>query len=144
MYRMLLLSSILLLGACSSASKYNSPVSSNMSVNSSHNYTGNSAGSSLARIIENTVWRMPADAANKHTQTVYFAINNLKDGDTMNWQDEKSNTAGSVNIVMTNAYGGSFCRLVNSQVWYETKTRNLNEFACSTDGGNSWSFRPYR
>jgi len=143
MFRMLLLGSILLLGACSSVSNYNSPVSSNMSVNSSSNFNGNTAGSSILRIIENTVWRMPPEAASKHTQTVYFAINNLYDGETMTWQDEKSNTSGSVKIVMTNSYGGSYCRLVNSQVWYETKTRNLSEFACSIDSGKSWTFRPY-
>ena len=143
MYRMLLLSSILLLGACSSVSNYNSPVSSNMSVNSSYNYTGNTAGPSIARIIENTVWRMPARAADKHTQTVFFAINNLYDGETMTWQDANSNTSGSVHIVMTNTYGGSYCRLVDSQVWYETKTRNLSEFACSSDNGETWTFRPY-
>ena len=142
MFRMLLLSSIvLLLGACSTHT-YNSPVSSNMSVNSNYNHIGNSTGSSIKRIIENTVWRMPPEAASKHTQTIYFAINNLTDGDTMSWQDEKSNTVGSVKIVMTNTYGGSYCRLVNSQVWYETKTRNLSEYACSTNGGESWSFRP--
>ena len=103
MFRMLLLGSILLLGACSSVSNYNSPVSSNMSVNSSSNFNGNTAGSSILRIIENTVWRMPPEAASKHTQTVYFAINNLYDGETMTWQDEKSNTSGSVKIVMTNS-----------------------------------------
>jgi surface antigen len=142
MFRMLLLSSVLLLGACSTVST-NSPVSSNMTVNSNYNHVGNSAGSNLYRIIENTVWRMPKEAASKHTQTVYFAINNLYDGERMTWQDAKSNTSGSVKIVMTETYGGSYCRLLNSQVWYETKTRNLSEYACSTDSGNSWTFRPY-
>jgi len=83
MFRMLLLSSVLLLGACSTVTSYNSPVSSNMSVNSSYNHVGNNAGTSIARIIENTVWRMPKEAASKHTQTVYFAINNLYDGEVM-------------------------------------------------------------
>ena len=143
MFRMLLLSSILLLGACSTFHPTHSPVSSNMSVNSSYNHTGNGVGTSVLRIIENTVWRMPEEAASKHTQTVYFAINNLHDGERMMWQDAKSNTSGSVKIVMTETYGGSYCRLLNSQVWYETKTRNLSEYACSTDSGNSWTFRPY-
>jgi len=143
MFRMLLLSSVLLLGACSTVTSYNSPVSSNMTVNSNYNHTGNSAGSSIYRIIENTVWRMPPEAASKHTQTVFFAINNLYDGEVMRWQDAKSNTSGSVKIVMTETYGGSYCRLLNSQVWYETKTRNLSEYACSTNNGQSWTFRPY-
>lgn len=143
MYRTLLLSSILLiLGACSSHN-YNSPVSSNMSVNSKYNHTGNSVSTSVTRIIENTVWRMPPEAASKHTQSIYFAINNMTDGESINWQDAKSNTSGSVKIVMTNTYGGSYCRLLNSQVWYKTKTRNLSEYACSTNMGKSWTFRPY-
>ena len=86
---------------------------------------------------------MPPEAASKHTQTVYFAINNLDDGSVMRWQDTKSNTSGSVQIVMTNSYGGSYCRLLNTQVWYETKTRNLSEYACSTNNGRNWTFRPY-
>lgn len=142
MFRMLLLSSILLLGACSSISPH-SPVSSNMTINSSYNHTGNNIGSNVARIIENTVWRLPPAAASKHTQTVYFSINNLHDGEIMQWHDEKSKTSGSVQIVMTNSYGGSYCRLINSQVWYETKTRNLSEYACSRNNGESWTFRPY-
>ena len=86
---------------------------------------------------------MPPEAARKHTQSIYFAINNMTDGESINWQDAKSNTSGSVKIVMTNTYGGSYCRLLNSQVWYETKTRNLSEYACSTNMGKSWTFRPY-
>ena len=143
MFRMLLLSSVLLLGACSTVTSYNSPVSSNMSVNSQYNHNGNNISTSITRIIENTVWRMPPEAASKHTQTVYFAINNLDDGSVMKWQDTKSNTSGSVQIVMTNSYGGSYCRLVNTQVWYEHKTRNLSEYACSTNNGRDWTFRPY-
>ena len=143
MFRMLLLSSVFLLGACSTVTSYNSPVSSNMSVNSNYNHNGNSISTSITRIIENTVWRMPPEAASKHTQTVYFAINNLDDGSVMRWQDTKSNTSGSVQIVMTNSYGGSYCRLLNTQVWYETKTRNLSEYACSTNNGRNWTFRPY-
>ena len=143
MFRIILLGSVLLLGACSSLKPTHTPVSSNMTVNDSYNYAGNSVGSSVYKIIENTVWRMPEEAASKHTQTVYFAINNLHDGERMQWLDTKSNMSGSVKIVMTETYGGSYCRLINSQVWYQTKTRNLSEYACSTNGGNTWTFRPY-
>jgi len=142
MFRMLWLSSIiLLLGACSNY-KYG-PVSSNMSVHDSATRGTTSIGVGVARAIENTYWRLPPRAATKHTQTVYFVLNNLYDGEVMKWYDDESGTSGSVKILMTNTYGGSYCRLLNSQVIYTSKTRNLSEFACSTDSGATWNFRPY-
>ena len=140
MFRIILLSSVLLLGACST---YHGPTSSNMSVNSNATYKPNSLGNSSTRIIENTYWRLPPGAANKHTQTVYFTINNLQDGELMTWQDSASSTSGSIKILMTNSYGGTYCRLLNSQVFYKHKTRNLSEYACSIDKGRTWTFRPY-
>lgn len=142
MFRMLLLSSVLLLGACSTHLR-DGPVSSNMSVHSNASNGTKSIGVNVAKIIENTYYRLPTEAAHKHTETVYFVINNLHDGELMRWYDKPSGTSGSVKVLMTNTYGGSYCRLVNSQVIYSDKTRNLNEYACSNDSGESWTFRPY-
>jgi len=140
MFRIILVSSMLVLGAC--ASHYGEPISANMSVNQKATWGSKTVSGNLAKAIENTYWRLPHKAASKHSQSVYFAINNLADGEKMQWVDNESGTDGSIVILMTNQYGGSYCRLVNSYVNYGHKTRSLNEFACTNNGGTDWTFRP--
>ena len=84
---------------------------------------------------------MPAQASRKHVETVYFVINNLHDGEVMRWQDLNSTASGSVKVLMTQSYGGSYCRLVNSQIYYENKSRNISEYACTTNNGKHWTWR---
>lgn len=103
MYRtIILISSILFLGACSTVST-----------------TGKS---------------------HKHTQTVYFAINNLDDGEKMVWSDNPSNSYGSVKILATQSYGGKTCRLVNNHIQNSYRTRNYTQYACTNDQGRTWQF----
>ena len=86
---------------------------------------------------------VPNNANHKHTQTVHFVINNLDDGEVMTWNDNPTNTSGSVMVMMTQAYGGKFCRLVNSQVTTAHRTKNFSEYACSNDNGRTWQFYPH-
>lgn len=139
MFRIILLSSIILLSACSTRQGV---VSSNMSVNTNAGYTSRTPGESLTKAIESIVWRMPVAASEKHTRSVYFAINNLPDGEIITWVDEPSASSGSIKIMMTTNISGGYCRLINSHVIYKDKTRNLSEYACSTTGGERWYFRP--
>lgn len=87
--------------------------------------------------------QVPNNANHKHTQTLYFVINNLDDGEVMTWNDNPTNTHGSITVMMTQAYGGKFCRLVNSQVTTSHRTKNFSEYACSKDQGRTWQFHPY-
>jgi len=141
MFRIILLSSVILLSACGSR---HGVISSNMSVNTDSTYTSNRPGTAFVKLIEAIVWRMPERASEKHTKSVYFAINNLKDGEKITWIDEPSATSGSIKILMTTNISGGYCRLINSHVNYEDKSRNLSEYACSTTGGERWYFRPLR
>jgi len=141
MFRIIsLISVVLLLGACSSTGGV---PSSNMSVNHNAKHGVTTIGHGVQRIIENTYWKLPKNARTKHTETVYFVINNLEDGKVMQWHDTDSSTMGSVKVLMTESYGGSYCRLLDSKVDYGSKTRSLQEYACSRNWGRTWTFRPY-
>lgn len=75
-----------------------------------------------------------------HTQTVYFAINNLDDGEVMNWHDNPSSTHGSVKILVTQNFGGKTCRVVNSNIRGSYRNRNFTQYACTLDQGRTWQF----
>lgn len=142
MFRMLWLISILFIATGCSTMSTDAPVSARMSINETATYGGKTIGSNLTRAIENIFHRMPAEASRKHVETVYFVINNLPDGQVMQWQDHNSTSSGSVTVLMTQSYGGSYCRLVNSQIYKGSKSRNISEYACTTDNGRRWSWRP--
>lgn len=142
MFRTLWLISILSLTAgCSSNMINDAPVSARMAINENATYGSKTVGANLTRAIENIFYRMPPDAGRKHIETVHFVINNLNDGEVMRWQDLGSTASGSVKVLMTQSYGGSYCRLVNSHIVYGTKSRNISEYACTTDNGKRWTWR---
>ena len=141
MFRTLwLISALILTTGCSTMST-NAPVSASMSINENATYGSRTVGSNLTRAIENVFYRMPKEASRKHIETVYFVINNLHDGEVMRWQDINSTSSGSVKVLMTQSYGGSYCRLVNSQLFYGTKSRNISEYACTRNNGKDWTWR---
>jgi len=80
----------------------------------------------------------------KHTETVYFVANNLPDGSNMRWHDNPTHSYGMVRVVMTENYGGSYCRLLDSTIRKRDKQWSIQEYACTNDNGNTWEFHPYR
>lgn len=78
--------------------------------------------------------------SHKHTQTVYFAVNNLNDGDAMTWHDNSSSTHGSVKILATQSFGGKTCRVVNNHIQNPYRVRNFTQYACTLDQGLTWQF----
>ena len=81
--------------------------------------------------------------SHKHTQSVYFAINNLDDGETMSWHDNPSSSHGTVRILVTQNFGGKTCRMINSNIANSYKNRNFTQYACTTNQGRTWQFHSY-
>ena len=131
--------SLLVLGGCTSIGS-TVPASSNMSVT---NHVGQpySMSHGVARIIENTYWRMPEKAAHKHYNTIQFLINNQPTGSVAEWWHEEDNMHGRVKLLVDST-GNQTCRLYSSTVYWVHKTRTLTEWACTNNQGKTWKFYP--
>lgn len=79
----------------------------------------------------------------KHTQSVYFAVNNLDDGETMTWSDNPTSSHGSIRILATQNFGGKTCRMINNNIKSSRKNRNFTQYACTIDQGRTWQFHSY-
>ena len=71
---------------------------------------------------------------------VFFALNNLQNGQTTRWYNGNSGARGAVKIVMTYPQGSGYCRVIMSQIYYNNKQRDFKEVACINSVDNTWRF----
>ena len=77
----------------------------------------------------------------KHKEAVYFALNNLKNGEIVSWYSEKRpNVNGKVRVIMTYPRSGETCRTYQAYIKVNGKERHMTNNACKYIGTASWSF----
>jgi surface antigen len=84
-------------------------------------------------------YKLPAEDQLLQEQAVFFALNNLQEGDTTEWVGQKDASHAKVRVVMTYPMGGGFCRVLLSQINYKQKVRSFKETACK-NGSSKWKF----
>jgi surface antigen len=75
-----------------------------------------------------------------HTMTVVHAMENLDNGDIVEWYNTVNDTAGRVRVVMTYPVQGGVCRKFFSEVRIKNTIRDYNEQGCKTMDSRYWSF----
>jgi surface antigen len=75
-----------------------------------------------------------------HTMTVVHAMENLDNGDVVEWYNTVNDTAGRVRVVMTYPVQGGVCRKFFSEVRIKNTIRDYNEQGCKTMDSRYWSF----
>jgi hypothetical protein len=73
----------------------------------------------------------PIDAET-HTKAAVFAVNNLDNGEVVEWSNPNSGSAGIIKVVLTKPAQGGFCRLLYIQVEMKNNIRDYQEYGCKT------------
>lgn len=76
----------------------------------------------------------------KHRGAVYTALNNLENGEMIEWRNEMANTEGKVQIAYTWPNRGIICRRVYSFVRIENNSRSYQDTACLDNNQKTWTF----
>lgn len=81
----------------------------------------------------------PEDQA-MHSQSVYHALNNLENGETVEWFNDRTDAQGRSRIVYTWPANGNICRRVHSWVRFGADEKSFQDTACYNTATNSWNF----
>ena len=81
-----------------------------------------------------------AEDSQKHRQSVYFALNNLDNGQEITWYSDDGRRSGTVEVVQTTLKNGDVCRRLFSTVMLKSEQRTFHEWACYKNSSNAWVF----
>jgi surface antigen len=84
--------------------------------------------------------RMEPYDQKQQEQSVFFALNNLQNGEVTRWYNGNTGAQGAVKVAMTYPQGSGYCRVIMSQIFYNGKQRDFKETACINAVDNSWRF----
>lgn len=75
-----------------------------------------------------------------HSQSVYHALNNLENGEVVEWFNDRTDAQGKAKIVYTFPANGNICRRVHSWVRFGADSKNFEDTACLNTSLNTWKF----
>lgn len=84
--------------------------------------------------------RLPKADNALHSQAVYHALNNLDNGELIEWYNDRTNSHGKARIVYTIPGSGTICRRIHSWVQTADRSNNYEDTACYNNNTNSWTF----
>jgi len=132
--------SIGLLSACSAQNTLtHTSKSSYASTQSDYQPVDTSVGAML-NYMSWTINRMEPYDQQQQEQSVFFALNNLQNGEVTRWYNGNTGAQGAVKVSMTYPQGSGYCRVIMSQIVYNNKQRDFKETACINAVDNSWRF----
>lgn len=85
-------------------------------------------------------YHLKQEDLDRHSQSVYFALSNLDNGQEVKWFNNQNNTAGAVQVAYSYPTGGGHCRRIYSIVNTSGKERTFEDTACYNIATNSWKF----
>lgn len=133
-FRILLITSIIGLSACSSG-----PMSRNVIVHNQEKQVINNSFSLAYRIIEDIRWNLPERSTHLHNKGVVMALKRAQNGEMVEWFDEQNDAYGSTKILLTHNNGNGWCRLAETDVKYKENHRKWVYKACTANKGVSWT-----
>jgi surface antigen len=81
----------------------------------------------------------PEDQA-MHSQSVYHALNNLENGEVVEWFNHRTDAQGKARIVYTYPGSGNICRRIHSWVRLGADEKSFQDTACYNNTTNTWIF----
>lgn len=84
--------------------------------------------------------RMKPEDQALHTQAVYHALNNLENGEVVEWFNDRTDAQGKARIVYTWPGNGNICRRVHSWVRLGADEKAFEDTACFYNSTNGWKF----
>jgi len=75
-----------------------------------------------------------------HSQSVYHALNNLENGEMVEWFNDRTDAQGKAKIIYTFPANGNICRRVYSWVRLGAEEKNFEDTACYYNSTKTWKF----
>jgi len=75
-----------------------------------------------------------------HSQSVYHALNNLENGELVEWFNHRTDAEGKARIVYTYPGNGNICRRVHSWIRFGADEKSFQDTACYNTATNAWVF----
>mgnify|MGYP001231313068 FL=1 len=127
---------------CSSTGEVKSYSTSNSTISSVQS-TYQPANSYVGIIANFTQWqwyRLPLEDRKSQEEAMYFALNNVDNGESTSWYNNSTGTNGRVLVLSSYPAGSGYCRVVISRLNYKGKMRDFKETACKEMGHENWRF----
>jgi surface antigen len=126
-----------LLGAC--ATDYSRPVSSQTSANTNYHVNNSTLAVGL-NLFKYNSFKMSKAAQQKHVNSIYIALQNLDNGEQIDWVMPYDREEGHIRVLTTYSYGDGYCRELDVLVTVKSKTRSYMEKGCYSSTSKSWTF----
>ena len=132
--------SVGLLSACSAQNTLNHTTASAYASTKSNYQPVDTSVGALINYMSWNINRMEPYDQQQQEQAVFFALQNLQNGQVTRWYNGNTGAQGAVQVAMTYPQGSGYCRVIMSQIIYNGKQRDFKETACINAVDNSWRF----
>ncbi len=105
--------------------------------------TGNGEMWNLRHFMSFRFWSPPyfsSKEVKQHKNSVYMALNNLKDYEVVSWYSKKRDAGGKVRPLFTYGINSGICRDFQVLLYIEKKARHKTFTACKSIGQLDWNF----
>ena len=131
---------ILILGTSTAlAGPVNIPLSATGGVRVNYNAPG-SIVDFLVNTSRSISGRMSTEDTETHVETVLFAMNNVENGEVVQWHNTKDKTGGRIKVILTVPVSGGYCRQFFTEINKNGKVKEYNEMGCRTLDSQFWTF----
>jgi len=134
----IILSSLILAG-CSTHTFTDNSVSTYASAKKDYN-PANGSIALATNLFSWNVSRMDKYDRKQQENAVFFALNNLENGEVTRWYNGNTGAQGAVKMAMSYPQGSGYCRVIMSEIRYNSRNRDFVETACINAVDNSWRF----
>jgi surface antigen len=94
----------------------------------------------VANIFKSFESTLSLDDKQTHIMTVMYAMQNLDNGETAVWYNQRAQTAGRVKVILTYPAQGGNCRRTFTEVRVGKEVREWEEVGCKTIDSQFWTF----
>ena len=130
----------LLLISCGSTTdnKYNSK-SAYLSTEDNY-YSGAHPVTLASNFFKYKFFSLSTEDKKRQQQAVFYALDNLHEGEIIRWHNDDKNTFGKIKVVSSYPQGSGYCRVIFSQISKKGKIRDFKETACKDTSYDGWLF----
>ena len=134
----ILISLLLISCGTTTDNKYNSK-SAYLSAEDNY-HSGAHAVTLTSNFLKYKFFSLSKEDKKKQQQAIFYALDNLPEGEIIRWHNEDNNSWGRVKIVSSYPQGNGYCRIIFSQISKKGKIRDFKETACKDVAYDGWLF----
>jgi surface antigen len=84
--------------------------------------------------------RLSSEDTETHIETVLFAMNNVENGELVQWHNTKDKVSGRIKVILTMPVSGGYCRQFFTEINKNGSIKEYNEIGCRTIDSRFWTF----